>query len=33
MPALDAAQTVGDKVVRDMIEHWTARESEIPHAP
>jgi purine nucleoside permease len=33
MPALEAAETVGDKVVRDIIGHWAARESEIPHAP
>jgi purine nucleoside permease len=33
MPALEAAQTVGDKVVRDIVEHWSVRESEIPHAP
>ena len=33
MPALEAAQTVGDKVVRDIVEHWADRESNIPHAP
>jgi len=33
MPALEAAQTVGDKVVRDIVEHWNTREAEIPHAP
>ena len=33
MPALEAAQTVGDKVVRDIVEHWPARESVAPHAP
>lgn len=33
MPALEAAQTVGDKVVRDIVEHWTAREAEVPHVP
>jgi purine nucleoside permease len=33
MPALEAAQTVGDKVVRDIVEHWAERESTIPHAP
>ncbi len=32
MPALEAAETVGDKVVRDIVEHWAARESNIPHA-
>jgi purine nucleoside permease len=31
MPALEAAQIVGDKVVRDIIEHWADRESAIPH--
>jgi purine nucleoside permease len=31
MPALEAAQIVGDKVVRDIIEHWADRESTIPH--
>jgi purine nucleoside permease len=33
MPALEAAQTVGGKVVRDIVEHWSERESNIPHAP
>ena len=33
LPALEAAQIVGDKVVRDLVEHWTERESTIPHAP
>lgn len=33
MPALDAAEIVGDKVVRDLVEHWADRESTIPHAP
>lgn len=33
MPSLEAAQTVGDKVVRDIIAHWKDRESTIPHAP
>jgi purine nucleoside permease len=32
-PALEAAQSVGDKVVRDIVEHWADRESNIPHAP
>jgi purine nucleoside permease len=31
MPALEAAQIVGDKVVRDIVEHWTDRESTIPY--
>jgi len=33
LPALEAAQIVGDKVVRDLVEHWAQRESTIPHAP
>jgi hypothetical protein len=33
MPALEAAQIVGDKVVQDLVEHWGERESIIPHAP
>jgi purine nucleoside permease len=33
MPALEAAETVGDKVVRDIVTHWNERESSIPHAP
>jgi purine nucleoside permease len=33
MPSLEAAQIVGDKVVRDIVEHWTSRKSIIPHAP
>jgi len=33
MPALEAAQSVGDKVVRDLVEHWHERESTIPRAP
>jgi purine nucleoside permease len=32
-PALEAAETVGDKVVRDIVEHWAEREKTIPHAP
>ncbi len=32
MPALEAAERVGDKVVRDIVEHWSERESTIPHA-
>jgi purine nucleoside permease len=31
LPALEAAEIVGDKVVRDLVEHWTERESAIPH--
>lgn len=33
LPALEAAQSVGDKVVRDIVEHWSERESAIPHSP
>jgi purine nucleoside permease len=33
LPALEAAQVVGDKVVRDIVEHWAERESTIPHIP
>jgi purine nucleoside permease len=33
LPALEAAQIVGDKVVRDIVEHWSEREGNIPHAP
>ncbi len=32
-PALEAAQLVGDKVVRDIVQHWAERESTLPHAP
>jgi purine nucleoside permease len=33
MPALEAAQIVGDKVLRDLVDHWAEREFTIPHAP
>jgi len=33
MPALEAAQIVGDRVVRDVVEHWGEREATIPHVP
>jgi purine nucleoside permease len=33
LPSLEAAERVGDKVVRDIVEHWTERESNLPHAP
>jgi len=34
LPALEAAQIVGDRVVRDIVEHWSEREATIPaHAP
>jgi purine nucleoside permease len=32
MPALEAAQSVGGKVVRDIVEHWADRESHIPYS-
>src|SRR6266404_1768518 len=32
LPAVEAAEIVGDKVVRDLVEHWGERESTIPHA-
>jgi purine nucleoside permease len=31
IPALDAAQIVGGRVVRYLVEHWAACESAIPH--
>jgi purine nucleoside permease len=31
LPALEAAEIVGDKVVRDIVEHWGERERTIPH--
>ena len=31
--SLEAAEIVGDKVVRDIIEHWDERASKIPGAP
>ena len=33
LPALDAAEIVGDKVVRDIVAHWEQRAGQIPHAP
>jgi purine nucleoside permease len=33
MPALEAAFTVGDKVVRDIVANWTERQGTIPSAP
>jgi len=33
LPSVEAAERVGDKVVRDIVEHWDERESKIPHAP
>jgi purine nucleoside permease len=32
LPALEAAEVVGDKVVRDIVEHWRERQETIPHA-
>jgi purine nucleoside permease len=32
LESLEAAETVGDKVVRDIVEHWADRETKIPHA-
>jgi purine nucleoside permease len=32
-PALEAAQILGDKVVREIVEHWADRESTLPHQP
>jgi purine nucleoside permease len=31
-PALEAAETVGDVVVRDIVEHWADRDIAIPHS-
>src|SRR4029077_16383544 len=30
MPALEAAEMVGDKVVREIVEHWDKWEGKIP---
>jgi purine nucleoside permease len=32
MESLEAAERVGDKVVRDLVEHWAERESAVPSA-
>jgi purine nucleoside permease len=32
MPSLEAAQVVGDKVVRDIVDHWVERQAAIPGA-
>jgi purine nucleoside permease len=32
MPALEAADVVGDKVVSDIVDHWVERENRIPSA-
>jgi purine nucleoside permease len=33
LPALEAAELVGDKVVRTLVEHWSDFEFSIPHQP
>lgn len=33
MPALEAAQSVGDRVVRNIVEHWAERQFSLPHVP
>lgn len=33
LPSLDAAEKVGDKVVREILAHWSERETKLPHAP
>ncbi len=33
MPALEAAYAVGDKVLRDIVEHWAEREAKVPGEP
>jgi len=33
IPSLEAAQIIGDKVVRDIVEHWAERENQVPHIP
>jgi purine nucleoside permease len=33
MPSLEAAQIVGDRVVRNIVEHWAERKDAIPLAP
>lgn len=33
LEALEAAERVGDRVVRDIVEHWEERKSVIPSAP
>jgi len=33
MPALEAGETVGDRVVRDIVSHWGERENAVPNAP
>ena len=31
MPALETAEVVGDRVVRDIVEHWSERDGKVPH--
>jgi purine nucleoside permease len=31
LPALEAAEVVGDRVVREIVEHWGEREGTLPH--
>ena len=33
IPSLEAAQVVGDTVVRSVVEHWAERKDSVPHAP
>lgn len=33
LPSVEAAERVGDKVVRDLVEHWDERELKIPRIP
>ena len=33
LESIEAAQTVGDKVVRDIVQHWDERAAKIPGAP
>jgi len=33
LPALEAAETVGERVVRDLVEHWKEREARLPGQP
>lgn len=33
LPSLEAAETVGDKVVREILAHWQERETTLPLAP
>jgi len=32
-PALEAAESAGDKVVREILARWNKREKQIPHVP